>query len=151
MSSYNTEDIKKAINRYLKIREHSRKELQHKLLIKNFNEEAINSCIDFFKDQNLQSDERYAENFIRVKYEAKKGPLLIKSHLSHTGVDKVIVETLLSNYTEKQWIDSAVSALQKKYSSGNDTADKMRNFLISRGFYKNTIDNAIKIFYNHEH
>ena len=39
MSSYNTEDIKKAINRYLKIREHSRKELQHKLLIKNFNEE----------------------------------------------------------------------------------------------------------------
>ena len=55
------------------------------------------------------------------------------------------------NYTEKQWIDSAVSALQKKYSNGNDTADKMRNFLISRGFYKTTIDNAIKIFYNHEH
>ena len=151
MSSYNTEDIKKAINRYLKIREHSRKELQHKLLIKNFNEEDINSCIDFFKDQNLQSDERYAENFIRVKYEAKKGPLLIKNHLSHTSVDKVIVETLLSNYTEKQWIDSAVSALQKKYSNGNDNADKMRNFLISRGFYKNTIDNAIKIFYNHEY
>ena len=46
----------------------------------------------------------------------QKGPLLIKSHLSHTGVDKVIVETLLSNYTEKQWIDSAVSALQKKYN-----------------------------------
>ena len=89
--------------------------------------------------------------FLRVKYEAKKGPLLIKSHLSHTGVDKVIVETLLSNYTEKQWIDSAVSALQKKYSNGNDTADKMRNFLISRGFYKTTIDNAIKIFYNHEY
>ena len=50
MSSYNTEDIKKAINRYLKIREHSRKELQHKLLIKNFNEEDINSCIDFDHD-----------------------------------------------------------------------------------------------------
>ena len=151
MSSYNTEDIKKAINRYLKIREHSRKELQHKLLIKNFNEEDINSCIDFFKDQNLQSDERYAENYIRVKYESKKGPLLIKNHLSHTGVDKSIIETLLSNYTEKQWIDSAVSALQKKYTSVNDVADKMRNFLASRGFYKNTIDNAIKIFYNHGH
>ena len=105
-------------------------------MIKNFNEEDINSCIDFFKDQNLQSDERYAENFIRVKYEAKKGPLLIKNHLSHTGVDKVIVETLLSNYTEKQWIDSAVSALQKNIAMEMILADKMRNFLISRGFYK---------------
>ena len=75
---------------------------------------------------------------------------MIKNHLNHTGVDKVIVETLLSNYTEKQWIDSAVSALKKKYSNGNDT-NKMRNFLISRGFYKTTIDNAIKIFYNHEY
>ena len=72
MSSYNTEDIKKAINRYLKIREHSRKELQHKLLIKNFNEEDINSCIDFFKDQNLQSDERYAENLYVLNVRQKK-------------------------------------------------------------------------------
>ena len=71
--------------------------------------------------------------------------------MSHTGVDKVIIDSLLSNYTEKQWTDSAVSALQKKYSNVNNIADKMRNFLTSRGFYKTTIDSAIKIFYNHEH
>tara|TARA_A100001388_G_C28332105_1_gene294907 strand:+ start:36 stop:491 length:456 start_codon:yes stop_codon:yes gene_type:complete len=151
MSSYSTEDIKKAINRYLKIREHSRKELQHKLSAKKYNKEDIDSCINLFKKNNLQSDERYAESFIRVKFEAKKGPLLIKNHLSHTGVDKELIDILLSNITEEQWVKNAVSALVKKYSKTIDNKDKMKNFLNSRGFFKNTIDKAIKIFDSHEY
>ena len=151
MSSYNTEDIKKAINRYLKIREHSRKELQHKLSIKNYNQADINSCIDVFKNQNLQSDERYAESFVRVKFAARKGPLFIRNHLNHTGVDKSIIDNILSNYTEEQWVNSAVSALVKKYNKTMNNKDKMRNFLISRGFAISTINIAIEIFNNHEY
>ena len=151
MSSYTTEDIKKTINRYLKIREHSRKELQHKLSEKNYNKEDIDNCIALFIENNLQSDKRYAESFIRVKFDAKKGPLLIRNHLNHTGVDKNLIDVLLSTYTEKQWIDSAVSALVKKYNKVCDNKDKMKNFLNSRGFFKNTIDKAIKIFDNYEY
>ena len=90
-----------------------------------FFDDPHNAPSDFFKDQNLQSDERYAESFVRVKFAARKGPLFIRNHRNHTGVDKSIIDNILSNYTEEQWVNSAVSALVKKYNKTMNNKDKM--------------------------
>ena len=52
------------------MREHSKSELFIKLSKKNFDKENILSCINEFSEKDLQSDLRYAESFIRSKFNA---------------------------------------------------------------------------------
>ena len=77
MSNSQIDDISVSISRYLKIREHSKKELVDKLSKKNYNLEEILACIEDYSNQNLQSDKRYTEDYIRVKFNAGKGPNFI--------------------------------------------------------------------------
>ena len=81
MSNSQIDEINVSISRYLKIREHSKKELIDKLLKKNYNLEDILSRIEDYSKRNLQSDQRYAEDLIRVKFNAGKGPNFIESFL----------------------------------------------------------------------
>ena len=48
-------------------REYSRAELARKLQQKSFQPDEIDACLDRLEEQNLQSDERFAESFKRSR------------------------------------------------------------------------------------
>ena len=87
MSNKQIDEIKNSISRYLSMREHSKQELTDKLVKKNFNYENFKICINDFCEKDLQSDNRYAESFVRSKYNANKGPNFIIPSLKNKGVD----------------------------------------------------------------
>ena len=146
MSNSQIDEISVSISRYLSIREHSKKELIDKLLKKNYDLEDILSRIEDYSKRNLQSDQRYAEDLIRVKFNAGKGPNFIENFLKSQQIPREIIEDGLSQYTKSDWVGQAIKSLRKKFKNNDRKEDdeKLKSFLSYRGFPYNIIELAIE-------
>lgn len=117
--------------RMLVRREHSQFEIQQKLQQKDFEHADIQKAIALLIEQGYQSDTRFAEAFIRMRYNQGKGPIKISLELKQRGVEQFD----LSVY---EWRDRAKQVLEKKFGSEapKDYKEKAKRqrFLQSRGF-----------------
>lgn len=152
MSINQIDEIKNCISRYLSVREHSKLELFEKLFKKEFSQKEIEVCILDYEVKGLQSDERFAELYVKSKYDGQRGPLLIKASLKRNGISKDIIDSVLLSYSNKDWEKSAVIALKKKVlpkkiSTDKGKIQKQQKFLESRGFGYNIIRSAIDKFW----
>ncbi len=97
-------------------REHSRLELQQKLL-KRFSGQAdeIASQIEQLNHEGLQSDSRLAEAFIRARTSKGQGPGRIRMELRQKGVDDEII-SLAMEESEVDWFQLAEEVANKKFS-----------------------------------
>ena len=137
MSKNDLENIKNSISRYLSMREHSKSELAEKLLKKNYQSELIIRCIDEFTEKGLQSDYRYAESYIRSKFNDHKGENFIKLSLKNKGISTDLINKIMQGYDDQAWLKQAISALEKKVYKDDlnesDQKKKQNAFLNSRG------------------
>ena len=121
-------------------REYSRAELARKLRQKEFESDAIDSCLDALVEQSLQSDTRFAESFIRSRIARGQGVIRIKGELRQRGVDQETLAAALVAVQEREavdWFDIARDTLARRYSSPGDTPKeraKRERFLATRGF-----------------
>ena len=127
-------------------REHSRLELYQKLKQRQFEPDVINSELNKLLDEGLQSDERYAEAFLRSRINKGKGPNIILSELSQRGIDELIASNVISNITDEEWNDLAYEAMNKKLGNeaelDYDKQLKLMKFLSNRGFTRSQIEKA---------
>ena len=127
-------------------REHSRLELYQKLKQRQFEPDVINSELNKLLDEGLQSDERFAEAFLRSRIDKGKGPNIILSELSQRGIDELIASNVISNITDEEWNDLAYEAMNKKLGNeaelDYDKQLKLMKFLSNRGFTRNQIERA---------
>ena len=125
----------------LTIREHSEYELKTKMSKKDFSEEELDSTIEKLKELGFQSNERYAEAFIRSRYNQGKGPIKIRSELSQRRVDHY-------NLDEHDWYELSKSVYEKKYNREDsiDSKEKSKRmrFMQSRGFDFEQINYAME-------
>ena len=127
-------------------REHSRLELYRKLQQRKFASHIINSELDKLIDEDLLSDERFAEAYLRSRFERGKGPNIIFSELLQRGVNEVLVNHALEGISEEQWCELAYETMHKKL--GNETELdydkqlKLMKFLSYRGFTRSQIEKA---------
>ena len=151
MSKNQIDDIKNSISRYLSMREHSRLEIFEKLIRKDFDQTLIDQCLLEFSTNNLLSDQRYTETFIRSKYNNGKGPSFIKASLKLKGIDSQTIQTALSKISDDDWVQSATKALKKKTIKKNmseqEQKQKQQQFLSQRGFTINIMINAINEYW----
>ena len=151
MSKNDIEVIKNSISRYLSMREHSKLELEEKLLKKYFEKNLVLRCINEFSEKDLQSDYRYAESFIRTKFNDHKGEHFIRSSLKNKGISIDVIDKILLEYNYDDWLAKAISALEKKVFKNNlsetDKKKKQNIFLNNRGFTFKIIDNAINEYW----
>ena len=103
MSKNDVEIIKNSISRYLSMREHSKLELEKKLLKKYFEKDLILQCINEFSEKDLQSDYRYAESFVRSKFNDHKGENFIRSVVWEFPSYKKAVECHQSKEYQAEW------------------------------------------------
>ena len=120
-------------------REHSQLELLKKLQLKGYDDEIINSSISLLTEQNYQSDERFSEAFILMRFNQGKGPLKIAFELKGRGINKF-------NLTAFDWSKLAKEVRIKKFGNSisldfKDQA-KQKRFLQSRGFGFDEINQA---------
>jgi len=128
-------------------REHSFQELIQKLS-KRFEEEDIRPAVEKLKDENLQSDQRYLEAYIRFRKNKGFGPLKIEAELYPKGLGSDQIRACL--YAEENdWADLCRQALDKRFSSLNKTNLKERakceRFLMQRGFSHELIRAVINL------
>ena len=127
-------------------REHSRLELYQKLKQKKFEPNIINTELDKLSDEGLQSDERFAEAFLRSRVDKGKGPNIILSELLQRGVDEILVSNVLESISEGQWCEVAYETMNKKLGNESeldyDKQLKLMKFLNNRGFTRSQIERA---------
>ena len=78
-------------------REHSKLELFQKLQTKGFDVDVVNESILKLVEQNYQSDDRFSEEFIQMRFNQGKGPVKIASdsisYAKKIGKNLVIIDT----------------------------------------------------------
>ena len=128
-------------------REHSFKELIQKLS-NRFEEEDIRPALEKLRDENLQSDQRYLEAYIRFRKNKGFGPLKIEAELYPKGLDSEQIRACL--YAEENdWAELCQQALVKRFTvfdkSNMKERAKCERFLMQRGFSHELIRAAINL------
>lgn len=133
------------INRCLKTaidllsrREHSRLELRQKLRQKPHAEGVdLEPLLDQLAEANYQSDERYAESFVRSRVLKGQGEMKIRQLLLQRGVAVSLAEKSLAE-AEVNWWELAEQQREKRfgpeYPTTRDEQVRQSRFLLSRGF-----------------
>jgi regulatory protein len=90
----------------LAMREHSRKELELKLLRKEFPKDIIARELQRLAEERLLSDQRFSEQFIASRQRRNpEGPALLIRRLQQRGVDRSVAE-----HAVYQWFDDEMNA-----------------------------------------
>ena len=112
-------------------REHSQLEISNKLQLKGFEDFDIKHSINLLIEQKYQSDERFSEAFILMRYNQGKGPVIISSELKKRGIESFDLSIF-------DWFELAKEVREKKFgknlSLDYKTQAKQKRFLKSRGF-----------------
>ena len=120
-------------------REHSQLELSKKLQLKGFDDTDIKDSIDLLVEQKYQSDERFTEAFIEMRYNQGKGPVIISSELRKRGIESFDLSIF-------DWFKLVKEVRKKKFGqnlpSDYKTQAKQKRFLASRGFSFDEINKA---------
>ncbi len=118
-------------------REHSFKELYHKLKDRVDSKERLLEEINLLKKENLQSDERFSESYTRSRTLKGFGPEKISYELKSKGIEDSLIKKIV--YSEEiDWIMILRKELNKKYSIIEDLSSKdilkIKKFFSQRGF-----------------
>jgi len=120
-------------------REHSKLELRQKLNLKDFDDAVINDSVSLLTEQKYQSDERFSEAFILMRFNQGKGPVKISMELKSRGISEF-------DLTLYNWFELAKDVKSKKFGDSRflDYEEKARQkrFLQSRGFRFDEINQA---------
>ena len=126
-------------------REHTRSELQHKLMPYTADPQELSDLLDDLAQRGWQSDTRFTEQYIRLR-SAKYGMQRIAQELRQKGVaDDLIREAIAAGNDDGYSI--AFAQWQRKFgtlpATQQDRARQIR-FLASRGFSQSVIQRIIK-------
>ena len=131
-------------------REHSFFELKQKLLIQypELNPSNLDLALNQLQCENLISDERFTESYIRYRKGKGFGYIHIKANLGSRRVHPDIIAQYL-HIDDDEWNKIALDLVSKKVRDrkqiqyGSKSCRKIMRFMKSRGFTINEIIKAI--------
>ncbi len=133
-------------------RPHSSRELKTKLIKKGFDPVQIDSVIRELKEKRYLNDFEFAKLLAEEKIgKKKKGLNLVKKALIEKGIDRNIIDEILNSYANNEILyENALISAGKKIASldyknltENELKNKVRRFLNSRGYDRDTIEKVI--------
>jgi len=144
--------LRKALS-LLARREHSTMELSRKLAAKGIEGDPVDSVVSRLRRENLLSDTRFTENFVRQRIANGYGPIRIRQELRQHGIEE---DTIVQNLPrkEEEWMDRIARVRHKRFgaSKPNDHRERVRQmrFLLYRGFSSEHIRKVLDRI-NHDH
>jgi regulatory protein len=121
--------------RLLGRREYSLQELSNRISRKWPQAIDIKKLVFQLEKENLVSDQRFAESFLRSRVQRHQGPLKIKAELRGKGVADAIISDALETMSG-EWAALAAQWLTKYHSGDFSFKDKQKYYrrLVNRGF-----------------
>lgn len=127
-------------------REHSAWELQHKLAARGYQSDLVEVALLELCRDNLQSDQRFTESYIRSRIERGFGPRRIAAELGERGISKALIADYLGR-EESQWDSQVIKARNKRFGqvlpNSSKERDRQIRFLQYRGFTQEQISHAL--------
>ena len=122
---------------FLARREYGRLELVKKLAAGGFDHDVADSAVGKLTEEGLQSDRRFAENFVQARIGRGKGPVRIRLELGQRGIGDADIDAAI-DACGVDWSALASQVHGKKFggarpSDFSEKAKQMR-FLQYRGF-----------------
>lgn len=116
-------------------REHSRRELAHKLEVKGHAAVLVDQVLSSLEEAGYLSDTRFAEAYVRVRSERGYGPLRIRAELRERGVADAIIAASLAPYQEA-WLTALARVQAKRFGRPGDFTERARQtrFFQARGY-----------------
>jgi regulatory protein len=140
--------VRRAAMNLLARREQSFFELVQKLTQKfpDFGKhEIILPALEKLREENLQSDERFVEAYVRYRLTRGMGPIKISMELGQKGANDTLIQNEIYN-TEIDWVAHCRDVLSRKYPEGFGSTieerQKLHRFLNQRGFQGEQIKKA---------
>ena len=129
-------------------REHSRTELKRKLCRGDGDgdEPTVDAILDDLAAIGLQSEERFASEFVRSRIRRGQGPVKIRADLASRGVSAALIERCLDQ-DGYNWRDIAADVHARRF--GDDRALDRRDwarrarFLAGRGFPSDVVARVV--------
>ncbi|GHB20580.1 regulatory protein RecX [Salinicola rhizosphaerae] len=131
---------------FLARREYSRAELAQRLSDKGVAAEAVAPALDALSADGLQSDERFAEVFVRSRIARGQGPVKVRADIRTRGIDDALVGLALEAEAP-DWQELACHALAKRFDGPGATPReraRRERFLAGRGFEFDHVRHAMK-------
>ena len=114
LTAINPADIRVAAMDLLARREHSRRELKQKLKKRFDDEELVEEQLDRLSEENLQSDARYAESFLRQRINRGHGPMRIRQEMRQNGISDSEIATAMQEESP-DWFALAEETYRRKF------------------------------------
>jgi len=120
-------------------REYSQFELRARLKARGYTDDLINNVLSELSKENLQSDTRFTESYLRMRVNRGFGPRRIQAELRERGIaEELICEFIDEN--DAMWSTLAQRVLKKKFGDEPPADFKARakqlRFLQYRGFHR---------------
>lgn len=129
--------LRETAMRLLARREHSHLELVRKLTGRGWPSGDAEAVVDELAAENLQSDERFAESFVRQRVGKAYGPVRIRAELGERGIDRGLAARALAGEAP-DWPAVAARWYERRYGAEppSDLKEKARRqqALARRGF-----------------
>ena len=121
----------------------SKEQIRTKLRRNDFCDEVIDKVISLLEEYNLLNDYEYAKAYIS-SYQNKKSIRELKFELQKRGIDRDIIEELVSNIDSSEMEIAKIEKIVRKYrdSEGNIPIEKRQKIMASlyrKGYDKNNI------------
>ena len=131
--------------RLLGRREYSIVELGNRIRQKWPEAEDIADLVGQLTEENLVSDERFAEAFVRSRVQRYQGPMKIRSAMRGKGVPDSIIVTAMETEAD-HWLELARKWLQRQHRGPLGFKDKQIYYrrLVNRGFTHDQAMDACK-------
>ena len=125
-------------------REHGFHELLDKIAerLPEFDSDILHAAVSRLRDEGLQSDARFVENFVRYRASRGVGPLKIKAELQPRRIDSELLQAALYD-GGVDWDALCAEVMQKRFGDATATSAQERarqqRFLLQRGFTQEQI------------
>ena len=132
------------IMRYVLFKKRTAEEVRKKCLTLKYEENYIEEVIEYLKEAKYIDDEIYIEKYINDIKKLKHVSIAqIRNDLIRRGVDSDLVENMLSDDEICEYeLESAIYLATKKIKSGDDI-EKVKRFLINKGYSYSNVLKAI--------
>ena len=121
--------------RYLTRREYGIEELRQKLLQRGSDQAIAEKVVSGLADENLVSDQRFTEMYVRTRMRRLFGPLKIRGELRSRGISDFLSAKELS-FKQETWFENASRWAEKRCHGELDYAGRVKIYraLMNRGF-----------------
>lgn len=128
-------DVHEIAVRYLTRREYGIEELRQKLIQRGADSAMAETVVGQLADENLVSDERFTEMYVRTRMRHLFGPLKIRGELRSRGISDHLISAMMPDEQET-WFDNASHWAGKRCQGELDYAGRAKLYrgLMSRGF-----------------